>query len=309
MCLTSINKSANFLQDKAGWSAEECVRFKPSYSGDIVLETLIISAQAGGLREHHASVVPPISFTVTALWGGGVRPLKELLPHCVISIRCRTGAGTRPEALHLSRLCFAEGPTSFLFTVHKEPFQSIQRQKNTCSLWTSGCKSSNNLGPQRGFGVQLEVSLSNRRGWWRRWPCRSMPLLMRYWTNDFHRWWGVLFLTGKFIRCPKPWLSDVLRENNGTRNYLRSVQKRQTKNNFTQKLYPSSAWLTIKIIISMTSVMKIWSQMKTNRVNIFELLRFTDIVIGILLRPQDEAHPAAPITEVNPTEGFFQHIL
>lgn len=103
------------------------MRFKPSYSGDILLETLIIGAQAGGLREHHASVVPPISFTVTALGRGGVRPLEELFPHRVISVRGRTGADARPEALHLSRLCFAEGPASFLFTVHKEPFQTIQR--------------------------------------------------------------------------------------------------------------------------------------------------------------------------------------
>lgn len=57
------------------------------------------------------------------------------------------------------------------------------------------------------------------------------------------------------------------------------------------------------------SVMKIWGQIKTNMVNVFKLLRFTDIAIGILLRPQNEVHPAAPTTKVNPTEGFFQHIL
>lgn len=59
----------------------------------------------------------------------------------------------------------------------------------------------------------------------------------------------------------------------------------------------------------MTSFAKIWSQMKTNMVNKFKLLQFTDIVNAILLRPQNEVHPAAPITEMNPTEGFFQHIL
>lgn len=106
-------------------SVEEYFRFWRSYSGDFLLQALIIAAQSGGLWEHHASVVPPVPLTVTAPRGGGVRPLEKLLPHCVVSVGGRARADdARPEALHLSRLRLAGGPAPFLFSVYKEPFET-----------------------------------------------------------------------------------------------------------------------------------------------------------------------------------------
>lgn len=87
-----------------------------TYSREILLETLVVSAQTGGLRERHASGVAPVPLTVAALRGGGVRTLEELLPHGIIGVWGRTGPGARDQALHLSGLCFAEGAAHFLCT-------------------------------------------------------------------------------------------------------------------------------------------------------------------------------------------------
>lgn len=89
---------------------------KLSYSGEVLLETLVVGAQTGGLWERHAGSVAPVPFTVAALGGGGVRPLEELLPHCIIGVGGWTGPGGWHEALHLSGLCLAEGGAHVLCT-------------------------------------------------------------------------------------------------------------------------------------------------------------------------------------------------
>lgn len=108
-------------QDESRPVEEEYLGLCQSYSGDSLLQALIITAQSG-LWDRHASVEPPVPLTVTAPRGGGVRPLEQLFPHCIISVGGRARAHVRPEPIQLSRLHLGGNPAAFLFLVYNESF-------------------------------------------------------------------------------------------------------------------------------------------------------------------------------------------